>query len=101
MKLIPIAFACVLFCVCFFSKQLPYVSDFVNRHIDWVWVLGPFSWALYQWKGLVMFLIGVIVFSALLVLAFKSKSPVVMRGSLFVALLEWLAFGWLFYAPLI
>ena len=100
MKFLSIAFACVLFCVCFFSKQLPYVPDFVNKHIDWVWILGPFSWALYQGKGLLMFLIGLVLFGALLSLGFKSKKPLVVKGALFAALLEWLAFGWLFYAPL-
>ena len=47
-----------------------------------------------------MFLIGLVLFGALLTLACKSKKPLVVKGALFAALLEWLAFGCLFYAPL-
>ena len=76
------------------------MSAFVNRNIDWVWILGPFSWALYQWKGLVMFLIGFVLFNALVILSFKSRNPLVVKGALLTALLVWLTFGFLFYAPL-
>lgn len=100
MRVITIAVTFIFLGVCLFSKQLPSILDFVNRHINWVWILGPFSWALYQWKGLVMLLIGFVLFSALVILAFKSRSPLVVKMALFTALLEWLTFGFSFYAPL-